>query len=48
MVGGAEGARSLIHLAEAFVLADQAGLLPDPELAVARMQRLLAVAGVGP
>jgi len=29
------------------VLADQAGLLPDRELAAARMRALLTVAGVG-
>ena len=32
-------ARSLPHLAEVFRLADQAGLLPDPELAAHRMRR---------
>ncbi|MBO0789661.1 MAG: dihydrodipicolinate synthase family protein [Ktedonobacteraceae bacterium] len=42
MVGGLETARSLSHLARLFVLADQAGLLRDPELAVARMQHTLA------
>ncbi|RJO78485.1 dihydrodipicolinate synthase family protein [Nocardia panacis] len=47
MVGGAQSARSLPHLAEVFRLADRAGLLPDPELAEARMARLLAVHGVG-
>ena len=46
MVGGLESARSLIHLAELFVLADQAGLLVDPALAVERMRRVLAVAGM--
>ncbi|GAB4110005.1 MAG: dihydrodipicolinate synthase family protein [Roseiflexaceae bacterium] len=46
MVGGQESARSIAHLGELFVLADQAGLLRDPELAVARMQKILAVAGV--
>ena len=35
MVGGKEGARSVTHLAELFVLADRAGLLRDPELAAA-------------
>jgi hypothetical protein len=48
MVGGAESARSTIHLAELFVRADGAGLLRDPELAVARMRRMLALAGIGP
>jgi hypothetical protein len=46
MVGGLESARSIIHLSELFVLADQAGLLLDPEMAVERMRRVLAVAGV--
>jgi Protein of unknown function (DUF993) len=46
MVGGQESARSLVHLAELFRLADAAGLLRDPELAVARMRRVLAVRGV--
>lgn len=46
MIGGAEGARSVIHLAKLFVLADQAGLLVDPELAAERMNRVLALAGI--
>ncbi|PRY00857.1 dihydrodipicolinate synthase family protein [Allonocardiopsis opalescens] len=46
MVGGLHSARSLPHLAEALRLADAAGLLPDAELAAARMRRLLDVAGV--
>ena len=46
MVGGKEGARSITHLAELFVLADRAGLLRDPELAAARMRPLLELAGV--
>ena len=46
MVGGASSARSVPHLAEAFRLADVAGLLPDPDLAAARMRHFLAVAGV--
>lgn len=46
MVGGAEGARSVVHLAELFRLADRAGLLRDPEAAVARFRPVLAVAGV--
>src|SRR5579885_1873048 len=47
MVGGLEGARSIPHLCTLFVLADGAGLLRDPELAVERMRRVLALAGVG-
>jgi uncharacterized protein DUF993 len=46
MVAGMQSARSLPHLGELFVLADRAGLYPDPELAAARMRLLLAVAGV--
>jgi uncharacterized protein DUF993 len=47
MVGGQQSARSIAHLAEAFRLADAAGLLRDPELAVARMRTLLALHGLG-
>ena len=46
MVGGQESARSLVHLAEIFRLADQAGILLDPDLAVSRMRRILNVAGL--
>ena len=46
MVGGQEGARSVIHLSELFVLADRAGILHDPDLAAERMRRVLSVAGV--
>ncbi|MEU0487002.1 dihydrodipicolinate synthase family protein [Streptosporangium sp. NPDC006013] len=46
MVNGAQAARSLPHLAEVFRLADRAGLLADPELAVFRMRSLLAVNGL--
>ncbi|MGH7279782.1 MAG: dihydrodipicolinate synthase family protein [Candidatus Rokuibacteriota bacterium] len=46
MVGGMESARSVVHLAELFVLADGAGLFRDPERAAERMRRVLAVAGV--
>jgi hypothetical protein len=45
MVGGQESARSLLHLAELFRLADAAGLLRDPELAAARMRKVMAVHG---
>jgi hypothetical protein len=47
MIGGQQSARSLVHLAELFRLADRAGLLSDPGLAVARMRTLLALHGVG-
>ncbi|HEY4371674.1 MAG TPA: dihydrodipicolinate synthase family protein [Burkholderiales bacterium] len=46
MVGGQQSTRSLPHLAELFRLADKAGLLRDPDLAVARMKSVLAVNGV--
>jgi hypothetical protein len=46
MVGGQQSARSLAHFAELFTLADTAGLLHKPDLAVARMQTLLALYGV--
>ncbi|MGZ8260977.1 MAG: dihydrodipicolinate synthase family protein [Caldimonas sp.] len=46
MVGGQQSARSLLHFAEAFRLADAAGLLEQPELATARMRHLLALHGV--
>ncbi|OAP36488.1 dihydrodipicolinate synthase family protein [Sinorhizobium glycinis] len=46
MIGGQQSARSLAHLSELFRLADRAGALADPELATARMRRVLAVHGV--
>ena len=46
MVGAEQGARSLLHLSELFRLADQAGLLCDPDLACSRMRAVLAVHGV--
>src|SRR2546425_2800782 len=46
MIGGQESARSLLHLAELFRLADQARVLHDPDLAAARMGKLLAVHGL--
>jgi Protein of unknown function (DUF993) len=46
MVGGQESARSTLHLAELFRLADAAGLLLDPEQACARMRSVMAVRGV--
>jgi hypothetical protein len=46
MVGGLESARSIVHLAEVLRLADAAGVLPDPDLTVARMRPLLAAAGI--
>ena len=46
MVRGLESARSLAHLCELFVLADHAGLLRNPEMAVQRMRSFLLPAGV--
>src|SRR5258708_4021945 len=46
MIGGQQSARSLIHLAELFRLADAASLLADPERATARMRAILAVHGI--
>jgi uncharacterized protein DUF993 len=46
MVGGQESTRSTLHLAELFRLADQAGLLAEPERAVVRMRRVLALRGI--
>jgi hypothetical protein len=46
MVRGLESARSVAHLCELFVLADQAGVLRDPELAIQRMRSFLLLAGV--
>lgn len=45
MVGGQQSARSLVHLTKLFRLADAAGLLRDPDLAVRRMRQYLAVHG---
>ncbi len=47
MIGGQQSARSVVHLAELFRLADAAGLLRDPELASARMRTFLALNGIG-
>ena len=41
MVGGLEDKRPLEHLVELFKLADKAGLLSQPELAIQRMQAIL-------
>jgi hypothetical protein len=46
MVGGQQSTRSLPHFAELFRLADAAGLIEQPELAVRRMKTLLALHGV--
>jgi Protein of unknown function (DUF993) len=46
MVGGFENARSIPHLCRLFVLADEARVLRDPELAASRMHAFLSLAGV--
>ena len=46
MVGGQQSTRSLMHLCELFRLADAAGLIERPELALHRMQALLRLHGV--
>lgn len=46
MIGGMENARSITHLSELFILADEAGLLLNPDMAVQRMKSVLAVAGI--
>ena len=46
MVGGQESARSTLHLAELFRLADKAGLLSNPELATRRMKAWLVTRGI--
>jgi hypothetical protein len=45
MLNGAQSTRPLPYFVEVFRLADQCGLLRDPELAVERMKRLLALYG---
>ena len=46
MVGGLESARSALHLARLFTLADQACLFRNPDEAAARMRKVMALAGV--
>jgi len=46
MVGGQQSTRNILHFAEIFRLADQAGLLTDPDRACSRMASLLAVHGI--
>ncbi|WP_198371025.1 dihydrodipicolinate synthase family protein [Roseomonas rosulenta] len=46
MVGGQQSTRSIQHFSELFRLADRAGLLRDPDMAVTRMRSLLALHGV--
>jgi hypothetical protein len=46
MVAGQQSARSIVHLAGVFRLADRAKLFVDPEMAAERMRALLAVHGI--
>ena len=46
MLNGLESARSIVHLSRQLVLADKAGLLPDPDLAAHRMGLVLELAGI--
>jgi hypothetical protein len=46
MVGGQQSARSLMHLIEVFKLADAAGLIRDPDLAVARLSDVMRTHGL--
>lgn len=46
LVDGLEARRSIVHLAELFMLAGEAGLLSDGERACSRMREVLAVAGI--
>ena len=46
MVGGMQSARSALHYADVFRLADQARLLRDPELAATRITTLMALHGI--
>jgi hypothetical protein len=46
MIGGQQSARSLQHLAELFRLADAARVLRNPELAAARIGKVMALGGI--
>ncbi|TAN28071.1 MAG: dihydrodipicolinate synthase family protein [Castellaniella sp.] len=46
MVGGQQSARSTLHMAELFRLADRAGVLESPELATRRMRQWLEIHGI--
>ncbi|PTE14066.1 dihydrodipicolinate synthase family protein [Pseudogemmobacter blasticus] len=47
MPAGFQSSRDITHYAQVFRLADQAGLLSDPDLATARMRLLLQLHGFG-
>ena len=46
MLGGAQSMRPLPYFVQAFRLADRCGMLRNPELAIHRMNRLLAMYGI--
>ncbi|MFC4947977.1 DUF993 family protein [Pseudonocardia sp. GCM10023141] len=46
MVGGLQSGRSVLHLAEAYRLADELGLFAEPERAARRVAAFLQVAGI--
>ncbi len=46
MVGGLQSARSIVHYADIFRLADRAGLFVDPDLAASRMRALCQTLGI--
>ncbi|HWK96468.1 MAG TPA: dihydrodipicolinate synthase family protein [Pseudolabrys sp.] len=46
MIGGQQSARSVLHFAELFRLADKARVLHDPDLAASRMGKFLSVQGM--
>jgi hypothetical protein len=48
MVGGLQAARSLPHLSKLVELANLCGALEQPDLAIERWNRLLAVYGISP
>ena len=45
MVAGLQSGRSILDLCELFILANEIGLFPDPELALNRLRQHLALAG---
>lgn len=46
MLGGTQSMRPLPHFVDCFRMADQTGLLADPDLAIVRMKRLLGLYGI--
>jgi hypothetical protein len=46
LLGGFETARTISHLSKVLLLAEQAGVLLNPELACLRMRPLLEAAGI--